>query len=60
MPKVTLDLDTCTVCQTCVSTCPMGVFEMQGDVVAVTNEDQCIVCRACEVSCPANSIIVED
>jgi NAD-dependent dihydropyrimidine dehydrogenase PreA subunit len=38
----------------------MGVFEMQGDVVAVTNEDQCIVCRACEVSCPANSIVVED
>jgi NAD-dependent dihydropyrimidine dehydrogenase PreA subunit len=38
----------------------MGVFEMQGDIVAVTNEDQCIVCRSCEASCPVNAIIVED
>ena len=60
MPKVTIDQDTCTVCQTCVNTCPMGVFELQENVVAAVNQDQCIVCRACEASCPVNAIVVED
>ena len=36
MVSVKLDLDTCTACQTCVNTCPMGVFEPDGDKVVVT------------------------
>lgn len=60
MVSVALDQDTCTACQTCVSTCPMGVFEVQGDIVVVAQEDQCIACRACEASCPVDAIIVED
>ncbi len=60
MPSVTLDQDACTACQTCVNTCPMGVFEDQGDMVVVAQEDQCIACRACEASCPSDAIVVED
>jgi len=60
MPKVTLDEDTCTACQTCINTCPMGVFEMESEKVAVAQEDQCIACRACEASCPVGAIVVED
>ena len=57
---VTLDKNTCTVCQTCVNTCPMGVFEFDGERVAVANEDQCIQCRACEAACPSGAIVVEE
>ena len=60
MPSVTLDEQTCNVCQTCVSICPMGVFEFDGDRVVVAQEDQCIVCRACEAACPVEAIVVED
>ena len=60
LPSVKLDQDTCTACQTCVNTCPMGVFEIQGDKVVVAQEDQCIACRACEASCPVAAIVVED
>jgi NAD-dependent dihydropyrimidine dehydrogenase PreA subunit len=58
MPKVNLDSETCTQCQTCVNTCPMGVFELDSDTVVVAQEDQCIVCRACEVACPVEAITV--
>ncbi len=57
---VTLDKKTCTACQTCVNTCPMGVFEFDGKRVAVANEDQCIQCRACEAACPSGAIVVEE
>ncbi len=60
MPKVNLDENICTVCQTCVDTCPMGVFEFDGEKVAPVNEDQCIVCRACEAACPVGAIAVEE
>lgn len=60
MVSVTLDQDTCTACQTCVNTCPMGVFEAQEDTVVVAQEDQCIACRACEASCPVGAIIIEE
>jgi len=60
MPTVKLDQDTCTACQTCVNTCPMGVFEPEGDTVVSTKEEQCIGCRACEAACPVGAIQVED
>lgn len=60
MPKVIIDYDACTLCQTCVSTCPMGVFEVEDDKVVIVQEDQCIVCRACEASCPSEAIVIEE
>ena len=60
MPKVTIDYDKCQFCQTCVSVCPMGVYEVQGDKVVVADQDSCIACRACEASCPTEAITVEE
>lgn len=60
MPYVTLDPDTCTVCQNCLKACPMGVFEEQDGAVVVVEPNQCIICRACEATCPSESIVVED
>jgi len=60
MPTITIDYEKCTFCQTCVSTCPMGVFEVQGDKVVVANPDECVVCRACEAACPNEAITVEE
>lgn len=60
MPKIIIDYDACTLCQTCVSTCPMGCFEVEDDKVVVVEEDQCIVCRACEASCPSEAIVIEE
>jgi NAD-dependent dihydropyrimidine dehydrogenase PreA subunit len=60
MPKVNLDGDSCTLCQTCVSTCPMGVYEFDNEKIIVAQEDQCIVCRACEAACPVGAITIEE
>ena len=60
MSKVTIDYDLCQDCQTCVSVCPMGVYELQSEKVIVANEDECIACRACEASCPTGAITIEE
>ncbi|RLI19567.1 ferredoxin [Candidatus Bathyarchaeota archaeon] len=60
MPTITIDYEKCTFCQTCVSTCPMGVYEVQGDKVVVAHPEECVVCRACEASCPNEAITVEE
>ena len=60
MPKINLDTDSCTLCQTCVSTCPMGVYEFDNEKIVVAQEDQCIVCRACEAACPVGAITIEE
>jgi len=64
MVNVKVDLDKCTGCGTCVSTCPVGVYELkkEGDKEKSdpVNQDQCIVCRACEVSCPESAITVTE
>lgn len=59
MPSIILNENVCTVCQTCIDTCPMGVFEFDGEKVLITQEDQCIECRACEAACPVSAIVVE-
>jgi NAD-dependent dihydropyrimidine dehydrogenase PreA subunit len=60
MPTITIDYEKCTFCQTCVTTCPMGVYEVQGDKVVVANLDECVICRACEAACPTEAIVVEE
>jgi electron transport complex protein RnfB len=60
LPKVILDEKKCINCMTCVSTCPMGVYEEIGDKVSVANEEECIACMGCVPACPVEAIIVEE
>ncbi len=59
MPKVTVNED-CSGCEVCISTCPVAVFEMQGDIAVPVNEKDCIACDLCVNECPVNAITVEE
>lgn len=62
MPHPEVDREKCIGCGTCVSVCPMGVFELQeveGKMVAVpVKAESCVACRACEGQCPVGAITV--
>ena len=60
MPKPVVDLDKCTGCGTCASSCPQGVLEVKEGKAQVVNPDACIGCRVCESVCPAGAIKVTD
>jgi NAD-dependent dihydropyrimidine dehydrogenase PreA subunit len=62
MVSIKVDVEKCTGCGTCVSTCPVAVYELREvkgkTVTVVVAEDQCIICRACEAQCPEKAIEV--
>jgi 2-oxoglutarate ferredoxin oxidoreductase subunit delta len=60
MPKPNIDKDKCTICKTCISVCPVNVFEEKDGKVVVAKPGECIGCRACEAQCPQEAIKVED
>lgn len=60
MPRPIVDEAKCTGCGTCASSCPQGVFEIQGGKAKVVNPDACIGCRVCESVCPEGAITVQD
>jgi electron transfer flavoprotein alpha subunit len=63
MPKKSLpkiDLDTCIGCSACVSACPAGVLEMDGDKAKLKDAAGCTSCGACVDSCPVTAIAMED
>lgn len=64
MVQVKVDHAKCDGDGTCVSVCPVAVFEIQevqGKKKAVViNNDACIVCRACEAQCPQQAIVVTE
>jgi NAD-dependent dihydropyrimidine dehydrogenase PreA subunit len=58
MVEIKVDAEKCTGCETCVDTCPVGVYEMKDGKSVPVNVDDCIVCRACEMECPEGAIEV--
>jgi len=59
MPKIKVDLKKCTGCGTCVSVCPVNVYELKNKKAVPVRENECIECKACEVSCPQKAISVQ-
>ncbi|HID18590.1 TPA: ferredoxin family protein [Candidatus Bathyarchaeota archaeon] len=66
MVEVTVDLDKCNGCGTCVDVCPVSVFEIKevegydGKKSVVIDQDACIVCRSCEVQCEQQAITITE
>jgi len=54
-----VDKAKCTGCGTCVSVCPVDVFEIVDGKSVVKKPEECIQCRACEASCPEKAIVVK-
>ncbi len=58
MVKIVVDNDKCNGCETCVNTCPVGVYEMKDAKSLPSKVEECLVCRACEAQCPTGAIQV--
>lgn len=58
MVKIVVDNDKCNGCETCVNTCPVGIYEVKDGKSSPLNVEECLVCRACEAQCPTGAIQV--
>ena len=55
LPEVTtlvFDRMKCVGCGLCTAVCPHGVFEMNGEKVALVDRNGCMECGACALNCP--------
>ena len=57
MAKLMIDAETCTGCESCVSTCPFGALSMKEGVAAVN--EKCTFCGACVDVCPVGAITLQ-
>jgi len=60
MATTKVDPGKCDGCGTCVSVCPVGVYELKENKSVVVNNDVCLVCKACETQCPKSAITVQE
>lgn len=61
LPEVTtlvFDRTKCVGCGLCTAVCPHGVFEMDGEKVALADRNGCMECGACALNCPTEAITV--
>jgi len=49
-------------CRECVQLCPVDIFALDDQglaVVVAENEDECILCNQCVERCPANAVTLQ-
>ncbi|WP_163340654.1 EFR1 family ferrodoxin [Desulfopila sp. IMCC35008] len=51
---VQVDEEKCTLCETCISTCPAGAISLSGQIIM--SADLCILCCACIKGCPEEAV----
>ena len=55
--KVDVNLESCTICLSCVSACPAGALQDNPDAPQLLfREDACLQCGICEATCPEKAI----
>jgi len=54
---ITIDLDKCTGCGSCVGACPFDLLEIAGDKVSL--KEGCTLCGACRDACNFDAITIE-
>lgn len=60
MPEIKIDLEKCNGCNTCVDTCPVGVYEIKDSKSIPVKKEECLACKACEAQCPNAAIQVTE
>ena len=53
---VTVELDKCTGCGECVSSCPLDAIVIKDEKAVI--EDSCAECGACIDACPNKAIVL--
>ncbi|MCH3962722.1 MAG: electron transfer flavoprotein subunit alpha [Clostridium sp.] len=48
--------DSCIGCQSCISNCPVGALEMNGEDKLTVNAEKCIDCGKCISICPVSAL----
>ena len=54
---ITIDIDKCTGCDSCVSVCPFGLIEIIDEKARIG--DGCTLCGACAEVCACDAIVIE-
>jgi NAD-dependent dihydropyrimidine dehydrogenase PreA subunit len=57
MPRI--DQKKCELSKECLTICPVYVYEVVDNEMAVVNPGDCIGCEACSDACPHGAIVVE-
>ena len=57
MPRLLIDKDTCTGCESCIPACPFGALSMKEGIAVV--DEKCTFCGDCVDTCPVSAITLE-
>lgn len=55
---LTLDVEKCIGCDTCVDVCPHQVFAVEDKKARIADRDACMECGACAQNCPVQAVYV--
>jgi len=58
MFKVEINNEKCINCGECIEVCPMGIFELQDEMVVAVDQEDCIGCESCVDACEQGAIAI--